>query len=597
VYELTDLLDHLIGEDEWSRQAHLERLRTEGITSVELTALAALLAGDDPARRAGARMALAALASPACPAAEDAGRRLIEALGSSDPDLRVMAASAMGESGNQALVPPLVSALRDAHPNVAAAAADALGELEHPSALRPLIERLEASDFWVRMAAVVAIGRLRDVAALPALDRVAGVAGLEPGVVEAVRRIADPAGLEVLEHLRERVPAEALDAAGEILSAHPETPPPAWIVEAAGDREASLRAELMESDRPGLGRLLGLAGTPSAVAALLDLAGPPRRSEAAIAGLLAVPPDARAEGILRRIGAGEPQDQVMLLSLLPPLDSPDHIPPLLPLLTHPVAQVRAAAAEALSRSAAPGSLHIIEEELGRPTVSPEVVRAAGALGRVACGALLPLLEDADPEVRGAAADALARCADPSIEAGLASALRHEDHPAALRSILRALAAVGGDAAVPVLTDAMRDDDPETRMVAIESLGSTRSAAAIVPLELALQGSRAEVLAAIRAIGDVGGPAALALLRPFLHSRELDERRTAVAAAGRADAAGLDLHTLAALASDPDSWIRRRAAPLLATRGDDGLDTLHRMAAEDPDPDVRREARRAADGAR
>jgi cellulose synthase operon protein C len=595
VSELAELLDDLIGDDEWSRHARLERLRTGGAATADMAAMARFLQGDDPARRAAARMAMAALATPVSPVEGDARRRLEAALRADDPDLRVMAASAMGESGNDRVVPALVAALEDPHANVVAAVADALGALAHPASLRPLVDRLDHPDFWVRMAALVAIGQLRDPAALPALERAGATPGLEAGVVEAVRNIGDPAGLPVLEQVYAGAAAAALDAAGVILAAHPGIPAPGWIQRAARDREPYLRDRLRDDDDPALARLLGLAGTEGAILSLLDLVGPPRRSEAAIAGLLAVPDDARAGPILQRLDRAEAEDRVMLLSLLPPVRDPEHVARIIPLLADPQPRVRAAAAEALSRSPDQPSLAALTEELGRDTVSPEVVRAAGALGSVACGALTPLLRDQSPAVRAAAADALARCADPAVAEHVTRALEEEDVPAARRSLLRSLACTAGSAAVPVLRAALTDPDAETRMVAIESLGATASVDAIPSLEGALAGEPGEVLAAIRALGELQDPEVLPLIEPFLASDDLEERRTVVASLGRL-AGTVGVATLVALADDPDPWIRGRAVRMLAERGGEARATLEGMAAGDPDPRVRAEARRSLDGA-
>jgi cellulose synthase operon protein C len=595
VSERADLLDRLVGDDEWSRHAHMERLRTEGAEPGMIEEIADFLEGDDPGRRSGARMALAALASPASPTADAALTRLSAALRSSDADLRVMAASALGESGNDRAVGPLISALEDDDPNVVAATADALGALSHPSALRPLVSRLEDSSSWVRLAAVVAIGRLRDPAALPALEQVIGDTGLEGPLVEAVRAIGEPAGLRLLENLYSSTPIEALEAAGEILVSHPDVPAPGWVEAAARQNEEALHQRLLEREEPADARLLGLAGTDGAADALIQLALPPRRSEAAIAGLLALSPDSRTAVILRHVAVAEPEDQVLLLSLLPPLQETDSIAALVPLLADPTPRVRAAAAEALSRSPARHSLHVLTEELDRENVAPEVVRAVGSLGQVACVALTPLLRDRDPAVRAAAADALGRCADPGLSGEMRDALDREADPAARRALLRSLARLAGADAVPVLTDALGDPDPETHMVIIESLGATRSLDAVGPLEAALDGPPEEVLAAIRALGELGASEAGRLVEPFLRSEDLERRRTAVSSIVRLGLSP-DLSTVVALAHDPDAWIRGRAVCMLAERGAEARDILQSISSDDPDPAVRAEARRAIDGA-
>jgi HEAT repeat protein len=591
VSDVAGLLGRLVGDDEWSRQAELERLRRLGETPGRLAALLDALNLEESDRRAGARMAVAALASPSSPVAQQAVRGLEEAVRAGSADLRIVAASAMGESGNPALVPALVEALDDPDPNVMAAAADALGELRHPGALESLMARLDRADEWTRVALIVAIGRLRDPAGLSGLEAAAASPGLEGPLVEAIRAIGDPAGLPLLERLAAVLPGDALETAGTILTAHPDVDPPDWVVRAARDRVTALRDRLQVRDDPGVARLLGIAGSDAAAAALVEAVLPPRQSEAAIAGLLAVPLGVRAGPILRHLGEAEAEDQVLLLSLLPPLDDPEAVAQVVPLLHHEASGVRAAAAEALARSPARHSFGVLTGELAGADVAPEVVRAVGALGHIACVALTPLLGDRDPAVRAAAADALGRCADPAVGADLAAALETEEHPVPRRSLLRTLGRIAGSSAVPLLEAALDDPDPETRVVAVEALGSTGSGAAVSPLERALEGDPAEVLSAIRSLAALGGDRARRLIEPHLRSHDVDRRRVAVGCIG-AMADDLDADVLEALAADPDGWIRRRAIELLGQRGPELRSTLSRVAAEDPDPEVRAEARRA-----
>jgi HEAT repeat protein len=591
VSDLLELLDSLVGDNEWARHEALERLRTVGASVRELEALAGHLAGDDPGRRAGARMALGALATPGGPVADQARDRLDRAIASGDADLRILAATAMGESTNTAFLPRLIHAVDDGDPNVVAAAADALGDLGHPAALDPLAALTDHAELWMRAAAVVALGRLRDPAALPSLHRAAAITGLEGTVVDAVRAIGDPAGLDVLADLCRALPGPALEAAGSILSAHSDLTPPEWVVEGAREHASSLLAKMEDHDDPAVGRLLGIAATPETIDALVRLAGPHRRSDAAINGLLAVPAERRADPILDRIGETEAEDTVPLLSILPPLDGPDRIQRLVPLLSHPDPRVRAAAAEALARAPAERSLPLLADALIRDPVAPEVVRAAGALGPAACVVLLPLLADPHPDVRAAAADGLGRCASPSLAGDIQAALAREEDAGARRSLLRSLGRVAGGSAVPTLAPSLDDPDAETRLAAIEGLGATGSPDAVAHLRDALDRTPAETLAAIRALGELEHPSAAAVIEPRLRSDDLEQRRTAVRAI-RSRAGSLDRSTLEGLADDPDGWIRVWAARLLGDTGAGGRAVLERLIAEDRDPDVRTEARRA-----
>jgi HEAT repeat protein len=593
VSELGDLLDSLSGESEWERHRVLADLRSHGAPPSTTAALGEALASDDATQRAAARMALGALAHPGSPSREASERVLREALESDDPDRRILAASAMGESGNPQVADFLIRALDDPAANVAAAAAEALGELGVPSALEPLARLLQRDDFWVRAAAVVALGRIRDSRAIPALSRIAGVPALLKLLVEALRRIAHPDALAVLRRIHASEPRVTLGAAGAILSANPDLEPPRWVVQGARREEASFRYELVEHDDPAIARLLGVAATPEAVESLLDLAGPPRRSEAALSGLLAVPPDSLAPAIIERIPAADREEKVTLLSVLPPVGGAS-VQALLPLLEDDDAAVRASVADALGRAPVEEALPLLSAEAARVGRAPEVARALGGLGPQACQSLLPLLHDPSAAVRVEAANALARCADESAFDSVRAALADEGDPGVRPPLLRALGRAGRRRAITTLAEALDSTEPTIRLAAIEALGLSGAEEAVPVIRPALNGPTGERHAAIRALGDLGNPAAARTLEDCLGVEDTDLRHAVARAAVRL-APFLESDSVRTLATDPDPRVRVSAARVLAARGADGADRLRDMAESDPDDRVREEALRAARG--
>ena len=588
--ELNRLLDEIVGEDEWSRHQVLERLRQEGAPPARVGQLLDVLRGEDASRRSGARMALAALGSRTSPTRETAQEALREALGSPDPDLRLLAASALGEAGTLAAGPALVAALDDPEDNVAAAAADALGALGYAPALDALVRLATTSDFWVRAAVIVALGRLRDERAVPALTDLARTPGLEPPLVEAIRSINRPEGLETLEVIAGTAPMEALLAAGGILCAHPDVDPPAWVVRLAQREVAALRVRFLDEDDPAAARLLGVSADAEAVETLVSLVGPPRRSEAALTGLLAVPPKERLEAILDHLGEAGPEELPSLLALLPPQQEPDQIARLVPYLSHGTPSVRSSAAEALARAPAQQALPVLNAELEEHGVRPEVVRAIGGLGDMACGALLPLLDDTNPAVRGAAAEALSRCGGNSVADALRASLEREADLEVRRSMLRALGRVAGDAAIKLLTGEAGSDDAETRLVAVESLGSTGAAAAADPLLRALDGPVNQRLAALRGLEELAVPGTAEAVVRHLDAEDPEERRAAARALVPL-AGSVDVERVDQLTRDVDEWVRLFAARVSGRLGPPGVPLLERLAEEDPAPAVRAEARR------
>lgn len=591
--EIERRLAAIAGEDGWTRHRVLEELRAEGLAQPEIHDLSRCLHHENATLRAAARMALATLASTDSASHAAGQAELLEALRSDLEDVRILAASALGEAGDPGAGGALVEALADPSPNVAAAAADAVGELGYAPALDPLSELSRTGEFWVRAAAVVALGRLEDERAIPCLEELAREPGLEQPIVEALARIDHPATLPVLQRVHAAVPDQALRAAGRVLATHPRMDAPEWVIEAARADEEALRDAMIREDDPAVARLLGLSGSRESVQCLVALIGPPRWSEAAGTGVLGAPPEPRAAVIFERLDDADPQDLVGLLSLLPPLTDRDRIRRLVPLLQHDSAAVRGAAAEALARAPAAEALPVLSAEIAREGVSPEVIRAIGHLGEAACASLLPLLEEPSVDVRAAAAGALLRCASPGNVEALRKALAREGDPEARAAMLRSLARAAGPDALDALDGALRSQRIELRLAAIEGLGFTGSEAAVPRLEQVMEGSQAERLAAIHSLGHLDHPAAAPVIGRWLSHDDPDVRRAAAREAV-ALAEAMDAEVVSDMATADDAWIRTCAARIMARTGADAA-RLEELAERDPDPAVRAAARRGLDG--
>ena len=129
-------------------------------------------------------------------------KKFANALGSEVPELRMAAASALGQLGEPSAVPKLVEALDDENPNVRVRAAAALSQLDHPKAVPALIEKLSDPRGDVRREAAVALASIGTDQALAALldmlddpntsiRRIAASSLGEAGSVRAVQPLTD----------------------------------------------------------------------------------------------------------------------------------------------------------------------------------------------------------------------------------------------------------------------------------------------------------------------------------------------------------------------------------------------------------------------
>ncbi len=129
-------------------------------------------------------------------------KKFANALGSDIPELRMAAASALGQLGEASAVPNLAKALEDENPNVRVRACAALAQLDHPKAVPALISRLSDPHGKVRREAAVALASIGTDQALAALldmlddsstsiRRIAAASLGEAGTVRAVQPLTN----------------------------------------------------------------------------------------------------------------------------------------------------------------------------------------------------------------------------------------------------------------------------------------------------------------------------------------------------------------------------------------------------------------------
>jgi HEAT repeat protein len=137
---------------------------------------------------------------------------MITALRSSDDDVVMYAATALGEARDPAAVPHLIRLLGHADLNVAQAAIDALGKLRAQSAASPIEAMLEA-DPWLRFAAAHALGEIGHPGSVHALMRGASDPAISELAIEALGKVATvPAATVLAEIICSRADSESFDS-------------------------------------------------------------------------------------------------------------------------------------------------------------------------------------------------------------------------------------------------------------------------------------------------------------------------------------------------------------------------------------------------
>ncbi len=585
------VLTRIASERQWERQNALDELRrVSGPAPLLAPLIEAIRDPARPERRNAARSALAWLAAEETPSAGLVLDTLLTlATDERDTDVRVLAASALGESRNPEARQALERALVDPEPNVAAAAADGLGVLGDARAVEALTSAVERASFWVQVAAVVSLGRLRDPRALPALTRASTNPLLSAAAAAALADIADPAGMPALRPLIERgnpVRVTALAAAARILAANPEVSPPEWLRESLQGEEAELDARFRESGDGAAAHLLGITGSEEAAALLADALSSPYAAEAT-AGLVALPPEVASTVLTERIMDAPSEIRTAILTVLPPLRDAEAVARVVSCLSEPDAETQAAVVELLARSDEQILMPQLLRALNDPSLRGVAVRVMGRLSDARCAPLASLLTDPDANVRKAAAEGLSRCATMDIREQIAVALRKEPDRAAQHALVSALGTAGGEDAVRELVPLLEYAEPSLRFAVLQALGRTGSEAALPPLIEALGDPTPEIqAAALHALGELGDPRAAAPLAERLTDSDRDIRRTAAFALRDLAPSAATEHLLRAL-DDPAWSVRSAAVRTLAIIGArEAVPRLRELAASDADPLVR-----------
>jgi HEAT repeat protein len=386
--------------------------------SQTLGALAQLLNHPDKAVRAGAMLSLMGLKSLALDI-------LRQSLGNPNPDVRELAASALGAlEDQQALVPLQQSLSNDAAPEVRVAAAQALKELAGAQALDALLAKLDDPEPQVRQAIVEILGGLNTARAIPPL----------------LSRLQDPSlGLDMQLSL-----IKALQQ-----------------LHAAGAEDASVAPALLEKfNAPTL--------DPKAQAAIVEALG--QLGDASV-----------AKPLLAKLD--DPGLQLELIATLGKLRDASALKPLLGKLNSPDPTVRIAALSALEKIGGAPVLAAFFQHLGDPNQAVRV-EAKNALETVEDAQkpalLIQGLQNPNALVRQAAAELL----NGSKEKGVATALiqRLSDPvPAIVKAVAEALVASGDPRAAPALLQHLGDPVPETRKIVAEALEKLGDKSAVAPL--------------------------------------------------------------------------------------------------------------------
>lgn len=496
-------------------------------------------------------------------------RALLARLSDHEDEVRAAAALALGKTGASAqqVAESLLQAMSDPETRVQIAAAYALGaDVTGAGQIPALVESLAAIGWSERAAAALALGALGPAAeaALPALlelsrtdtiivrmTATSALARIGPSRAECVAALIERLGDEATETRR-----AAADALAQMDVALPEIQTQAWpaLLHALRDPRGSVRNAAADA----LDALDAMSDPQTNMATFALLDDPRGYVRAAAARALAALGTADARALPARItDLASMRDEAQLvaideLGMLGPA-ARAATPALQRLLDDPRGDVRLAALRAILRVAparVAASLCLKRASDGEARVRLEALTALSALGQRGDRRLIEtlrqrLLEDADGDVRAAAAAALGRLSPSAASAlpTLLAALGDRDY-ATQRAAALAIGALRPSLpdGVSRLTERLSDPTPGARGAVALALGALgpQAAPSVTPeLLKLLRDEVADVRAgAAEALGLLGpqvDDAARRALLQRLNDADTETRAAATLALGRVGA--------------------------------------------------------------
>ncbi len=448
---------------------------------------------------------------------------LLEEVACSDHDVRKFVLDILGEIGDESCLMAMVKTLEDPDQNVRASAAENLGKLRLVEAVPALLQAMEKSDLLFRFTILEALGQIGASVPVARLIPYGEEPLLRKALFDCLGRVGGPEGLSALadgltDPMR-NVREAAVVALARVAGNYPEQ-----VAETLNqlDREASGAAVSEQLGSPGRQvqkaalKIAGLLNDGRFAASLLPLLEDEELREEAAAALVNLSSVA-GDALLALWTESDARRRMYLAYIY----GASRCGAALPLLTSGLAsgdpELGQICAQALGQigdgAAIPALARCLADDAGevRQAANQALVQLSNVDSEALLQAVVPLLEEEDPELRMHAVGVIGQCHGDQVEDCLAFALKDESADVR-RAAVRALEGSRGSRHLQTLRLALTDEDADVRRLTTEVLGAIGDPEALSPLELALQDEDIWVRAsAVRALGRLGGARALVLV--------------------------------------------------------------------------------------
>jgi HEAT repeat protein len=397
----------------------------------------------------------------------DTSAQLVEFLRSSDTDLRMHSALALGEQRDPGVVPHLISALGDEDANVRYHVVEALGKLRAAPALDDLMEIAEARDFFMSFAALDAIAEIGESRAADRIIELLRDEGLQDAALSTLGRIGRPSDVKVIVALLdwdESSTVAVADAAVALLQRHQGNPEDSETV------LSGARDNISDNGRARVADALANTDTNDLQSVIPFAGWFPDGSISEQLCILIKRPELREKALSSLLMQGEIA-----------------VDPLVQCLASENDEVRGYAARALGTL---GSVRAVEPlmDLVENGSAEDVQAAIDALGSIddprSATLLADLLSDPDPNIREHAVRSLGRLANKDFTDDILSRAKDADEMVR-QAAIEQVALIAGHSGLPILLESLEGDTPRVRAAAARALAQLKHEDSIAPLRKAL----------------------------------------------------------------------------------------------------------------
>lgn len=438
---------------------------------------------------------------------------LLELLKDPNPDLRMQAALALGDQGDDRAVGGLMKALQDEDTNVRYHAIEALGKLKAVEAVDVLAEIAGSRDFFLSFAALESLAKIGDARMVPAMVPLLDDDLLREPVISLLGQLGDDSVVGPLTAIL-NTPAAPTDLIAGALAAIRD------------------RYEEQYSEGAYIADLASREISPTGVQNLLDALETPGkenlRSIALVLGWLKRTGVDRA--LTRLMGRDDLRDEVIEALVR---HGSATVELLIGQLKSEDLEVRRSAVVALGRIGDASATPALIETLTDESLAIDAANALGQIGDArAVDGLLNLIGNDDASVRQAAVSALNSLAHTSMSERIIPLL-HDSDPNVRESAVKIAGYFGYPESAATLLELSHDSNERVKCAAIEHLPFVEDERTLDVLVHAIKEETPNVrAAAARALGNMFVPEVVRQLVEALSDEDVWVRYFSARALGR-----------------------------------------------------------------